>query len=91
MARNDERTPRRAVSMAHIPRPTDGFQRLARLLEAENQKFSVITYRIGVRDSVTAETFTVCTGHATSERSSTDRKNKKKKNNQDQLLDWMVV
>ncbi|ULU04902.1 hypothetical protein L3Y34_017566 [Caenorhabditis briggsae] len=75
-------------------RPTDGFQRLARLLEAENQKFSVITYRIGVRDSVTAETFTVCTGHTTSERSSTERKNEKffrKKNNQDQLLDWMVV
>ncbi|CAP26706.1 Protein CBG06391 [Caenorhabditis briggsae] len=25
--------------------PTEGFQRLARLLEAENQKFSVISYR----------------------------------------------
>ncbi|UMM33722.1 hypothetical protein L5515_007091 [Caenorhabditis briggsae] len=48
-------------------------------ITSENQKFSVISYRIGVRDSVTAETFTVCTGHTTSERSSTDRKNEKKK------------
>ncbi|CAP30032.1 Protein CBG10704 [Caenorhabditis briggsae] len=39
----------------------------------------VHTQSIGVRDSVTAETFTVCTGHTTSERSSTDRKNEKKK------------
>ncbi|ULU08447.1 hypothetical protein L3Y34_019558 [Caenorhabditis briggsae] len=67
------------VFLFPLHRPTDGFQRFARLLEAENQKFSVITYRIGVRDSVTAETFTVCTGHTTSERSSTDRKNEKKK------------
>ncbi|ULT87928.1 hypothetical protein L3Y34_007246 [Caenorhabditis briggsae] len=56
--------------------PTEGFQRLARLLEAENQKFSVISYRIGVWDSVTAHR---------------QKKTKRKKNNQDQLLDWMVV
>ncbi|ULU02390.1 hypothetical protein L3Y34_002162 [Caenorhabditis briggsae] len=72
-------SPQPLINSHSSPSPTDEFQRLARLLEAENQKFSVISYRIGVRDSVTAETFTVCTGHTTSERSSTDRKNEKKK------------
>ncbi|ULT93032.1 hypothetical protein L3Y34_002901 [Caenorhabditis briggsae] len=72
-------------------KPTDGFQRLTFLPKAENQKFSADSYRSGARNSVTTKPFTVSTGHTTSERNSTDRKTKRKKNNQEQLLDWTVV
>ncbi|ULT91702.1 hypothetical protein L3Y34_009383 [Caenorhabditis briggsae] len=71
--------------------PTDGFQRLACLPKAKNQKFSADSYRSGAQNSVTTKPFTVSTGHTTSERNSTDRKTKRKKNNQEQLLDWTVV
>ncbi|ULU12270.1 hypothetical protein L3Y34_015532 [Caenorhabditis briggsae] len=41
--------------------------------------FSADSYRSGARNSVTTKPFTVSTGHTTSERSSTDRKTKRKK------------
>ncbi|ULT88073.1 hypothetical protein L3Y34_007342 [Caenorhabditis briggsae] len=72
-------------------RPTDGFQRLACLPKAKNQKFSADSYRSGAQNSVTTKPFTVSTGHTTSERNSTDSKTKRKKNNQEQLLDWTFV
>ncbi|UMM30733.1 hypothetical protein L5515_012493 [Caenorhabditis briggsae] len=59
--------------------PTDGFQRLACLPKAKNQKFSADSYRSRAQNSVRTKPFTVSTGHTTSERSSTDRKNQKKK------------
>ncbi|CAP20760.1 Protein CBG24063 [Caenorhabditis briggsae] len=71
--------------------PTDGFQRLACLPKAKNQKFSADSYRSRAQNSVTTKPFTVSTGHTTSERNSTDRKTKRKKNNQEQLLDWTFV
>ncbi|CAP31223.1 Protein CBG12205 [Caenorhabditis briggsae] len=56
--------------------PTDGFQRLACLPKAKNQKFSADSYRSGAQNSVTTKPFTVSTGHTTTERNSTDRKTK---------------
>ncbi|ULU01796.1 hypothetical protein L3Y34_001826 [Caenorhabditis briggsae] len=84
-------TPDGAAKQFRREWPTDGFQRLTFLPKAENQKFSADSYRSGARNSVTTKPFTVSTGHTTSERNSTDRKTKRKKNNQEQLLDWTVV
>ncbi|UMM37605.1 hypothetical protein L5515_009327 [Caenorhabditis briggsae] len=65
--------------VASMHRPTDGFQRLACLSKAKNQKFSADNYRSRAQNSVTTRPFTVSTGHTTSERNSTDRKTKRKK------------